>query len=92
MIPAGNSDWPCVLSSSKLSTEDDATVFEGEYASTLQVDSMSLATGMDGTESWSVEALDLRLSPVVLSTVTVTPPFPKGNVEVLQKEIESQHV
>jgi hypothetical protein len=35
MIPAGRVGWPCILRSSKLSTDDDAIVFEGEYCSSL---------------------------------------------------------
>lgn len=73
IIPTIWADWP---RSSKLSADDDAPVFKGEYSSTLKSDSMSLAVDMDGTGGWSVETVDLRLPPVVLSTVTVTPLFP----------------
>jgi hypothetical protein len=77
MTPAGMVGWPCILSSSKLSTEDDVTVFEGEYCSILSSGLMSLAMPLeiDRVEGWSVETLELRLLLVVLTTVTVTPLF-----------------
>lgn len=72
MVPAGRVDWPCIFSSSKLSTEDAAIEFEGEYGSSLT----SLAREMDGIVGWSAnETLDLRLSPLVVTTETVTPPL-----------------
>ena len=70
MIPAGRVDWPCILSSSKLSTDSDAIEFEGEYRSIL----ISLAMEMDGIVGWSAnETLDLRLSPLDVTTETETP-------------------
>jgi hypothetical protein len=77
VTPAGRVGWPCILSSSKLSTDDDVTVFESEYCSNLNSGLMSLviALEIDGIEGWSEETLDLRLFLVVLTTVTVTPLF-----------------
>jgi hypothetical protein len=73
MIPGGRVDWPCILGSSKLSTEDDATVFEGEYCSTLKSGLMSPAMEMDRIEDRSAnETLDTRESPLVVTTVAVT--------------------
>ena len=76
MIPGGRGvDWRCLSGSSKLSTDDDATEFEGEYFSILNSGLTSPA--MDGVDDRSVnETLDLRLlSPPVLTTTTATPSF-----------------
>jgi hypothetical protein len=77
MITTGGVGWSCILNSSRLSTEDDVIlVFEGEYRSTLKSSPVSLATEVDRVEGPSVnETFDLRLSPSVLTTVTVIPPF-----------------
>jgi hypothetical protein len=73
MIPAGRVDGPCILSSSKLSTEDDATEFEGEYCPTLKSGLMSLVIEMGPIEDRSAnETLDLRFSPLVVTSVAVT--------------------
>ena len=79
MIPAGRVDWPCILSSSNRSTDDDAMVFEGEYCLTLKTGLMSPANEI---KDRSAETFDLRLSPV-LTTVTTTPLSTRGAVEVL---------
>jgi hypothetical protein len=74
--PAGRvtADWSCILGSSKLSAENDASVFEGEYRSILRSGLLSMAMEMDGIETWSVsETLDLRLFPAIATTETVTP-------------------
>ena len=77
MIPSGRVD--CIFSSSKLSTEDDAIVFEGEYCSILRSGLRPPPTEMGGiradNSSSSNEMLDLRLSPVVVTTETLTPPL-----------------
>jgi len=74
MIPAGRVGWPCILSSSKLSTDDDAIVFEGEYCSILKSGLTSPGREMGGIEGWSSnEMSDLRLSPLIVTTETVTP-------------------
>jgi hypothetical protein len=74
MISSGWVDWR-FISSSKFSTYDDVTEFEGEYCSILKSGFKSLAMEMDGTvEGRSMdETLDLRLSPVVVTTETMTP-------------------
>ena len=73
MISAGRVGRPCILDSSKLATEDDATVFEGEYFSTLKSGLMSPATEIDPIEDRSAnETLDLRDSLLVVTTVAVT--------------------
>ena len=49
-------------------------MFEGEYCSILKSGLMSLAMEMDGSKIGQMnETLDLRLSPLVVTTVTVTP-------------------
>jgi hypothetical protein len=67
----GGDVWPCVLESSKHSTDDDVTVFEGEYC-------LNFNSGLTSPEMeivvWSVETLDMRFSLVIPITVTATPP------------------
>jgi hypothetical protein len=76
MIPSGRVGRPCILGSSKLATEDDAKVSEGEYFSTLKSGLMSPATDMEPIEDRSAnETLDLRDSPLVVTTVAVTSLF-----------------
>jgi hypothetical protein len=90
MIPAGRVNWPCILGSSNLSTEDDTSTFKGEYRPILKSGLLSMAMELDGIKIWSVsETLDLRLSPPpIVITVTVTPSFPfaQGTDEVLRKK------
>jgi hypothetical protein len=93
MTPAGRAGCPCISRVSKLSTEDRATEFEGVYCSILKSGVISLAMETDGVEDWSVKTLDMRLSLVVLTTVTVTPLFtPQGTDGVLQTVSEPQRV
>ena len=88
MIPGGREiDWRCNSGSSKLSTNEDATEFEGEYGSILNSGLTSPATDAIDNRSAN-ETLDLRLlSPPVLTTTTATPPlfFMCATDEVLQK-------
>jgi hypothetical protein len=73
MIPAGRAGSRFILSSSKLSTEDDVKVFEGEYCPTLKSGLMSLEMEMVRVEDRSEnERLDLRFSSLVVTTVTET--------------------
>jgi hypothetical protein len=76
------------LGSSKLSTDDEATVFEGEYCLALKTGLMPPANEI---EDWPAEILDRRLSPVVLTTeLTMTPLSTEGTVEVLQNKIKQE--
>ena len=67
---AGRVDWPCVLTSSKFSTDEDVTVFEGEYCPNFNSGLTSLAMEV---EVRKLETLDLRFSLVIPTTVTATP-------------------
>ena len=72
MIPAGRAGSSFILSSSKLSTENDATELEGEYSLTLKLGLMSPMI-VDPIEDRSAnETLDLRFSPLVVTSVAVT--------------------
>jgi hypothetical protein len=68
--------------------------FEGENGSILKSGLLSRTMEMAGIEGWSMnETPDLRLSPVVVTTETVTPTllFTKGTEEVLQNGGKSEY-
>lgn len=74
IIPAGWVVRPCIVNSLRLSTEDDITMFEDEYCSTLKSRLVSPAMEVDRIEGSSVsEAFDLQLSPPILTTAMTTP-------------------
>jgi hypothetical protein len=79
-----------VPASSKLSTEDDATGFKGEYCSASNSGLISLEMETDRIEDRSVdEMLDLRVSSIaslVVTTVMVTLLFMRKTTEELQEK------
>lgn len=73
IVPAGWVVRPCILNSLRLSTEDDVTMFEDEYCSTLKSKLVSPAMEVDRIEGLSVsKVLDLQLSPPILTTAMMT--------------------
>jgi len=71
MVTAGRADRSCISDSSMPSTEDDVTVFEGEYCSTLN-------SGLSRPliDDWSVnETIESRFSSAVLATQVTAPPL-----------------